>query len=113
VVDSERKSDDVEHHLHRFSFHLPEWAGRHVRGLASGTRWVRVPVALALIVGGVFGFLPVLGFWMVPLGLLLLAVDLPFLRRPMVALVLWVEARWHRWRGKSAEPTRPDDGPRA
>ena len=29
------------------------------------------------MVGGVFGFLPILGFWMFPLGLALIALDLP------------------------------------
>lgn len=104
VAPDKRKPDDVNHHLHRNSLHLPEWRGRHVRGVASGTRWVRIPVASLFIVGGLFGFLPVVGFWMVPLGLLLLAVDLPFLRRPMLALVFWIEERWHRWRGKPAAP---------
>lgn len=113
---NERKSDDVEHHLHRYAGQMPDWLGRHVRGIASGTRWVRVPIALALILVGIFGLLPLIGFWMVPLGLLLLAIDLPFLARPMVALVLWIEERWRRWRGKKAEPRRlpirRDDPPR-
>jgi hypothetical protein len=42
--------------------------------------------------------LPLLGLWMLPLGLLLLAEDLPFLRRPMLRTLLWVERRWLRWR---------------
>ena len=33
---------------------------------------------LLLMVGGVFGFLPVLGFWMLPLGLAFIALDIPF-----------------------------------
>ena len=49
---------------------------------------IRFPVALLLIVGGVFSFLPVLGIWMLPLGLLLLAVDLPVLRGPISVLVI-------------------------
>ena len=49
---------------------------------------VRFPVALLLIAGGVFSFLPVLGIWMLPLGLLLLAVDLPVLRGPISVLVI-------------------------
>ena len=44
---------------------------------------VRVPLALLLILGGIFSFLPVLGIWMLPLGLLVLAVDIPPLRRPV------------------------------
>jgi hypothetical protein len=30
--------------------------------------------------------------------LLLLAEDVPFLRRPMLGALLWVERRWLRWR---------------
>jgi hypothetical protein len=66
---------------------------------------VRFPVALLLIVGGLFAFLPVLGFWMLPLGLLLLAVDLPVLRGPISVAIIrsrratkrWLR-RWRAWR---------------
>ena len=58
------------------------------------SRWMRVPLALLLIVGGVLGFLPVLGFWMVPLGLLLLAIDIAFMRPPLIKLLDWIERRW-------------------
>jgi hypothetical protein len=36
---------------------------------------LRLVVGLLLMVGGVFGFLPVLGFWMIPLGLGVAALD--------------------------------------
>jgi hypothetical protein len=58
-----------------------------------------------LIVGGIFGFLPVLGFWMVPLGLILIAQDVPFLRGPVARFLsacergwLWLRARFSRTR---------------
>ena len=38
------------------------------------------------MIGGVFGFLPVLGFWMFPLGIAFIALDLPF-----------SQPRIHRW----------------
>lgn len=41
---------------------------------------VRTLVGLLLCVGGVFGFLPILGFWMLPLGLAFIALDVPPLR---------------------------------
>lgn len=44
---------------------------------------VRIPLAILLILGGIFSFLPVLGIWMLPLGLLVLAVDIPALRGPV------------------------------
>jgi hypothetical protein len=34
-------------------------------------------VGVLLMIGGVFGFLPVLGFWMFPLGLAFIALDIP------------------------------------
>lgn len=37
---------------------------------------VRLVVGLLLCVGGVFGFLPVLGFWMLPLGVAVAALDI-------------------------------------
>ncbi|PTM41656.1 hypothetical protein [Bosea sp. 124] len=53
------------------------------------SRWVRVPSGVALVVGGVFSFLPVLGVWMLPLGLMLVASDVPVLRRPMARFTMW------------------------
>lgn len=42
---------------------------------------LRAFFGLCLMVMGVFGFLPVLGFWMIPLGLALMATDIPPLQR--------------------------------
>ncbi|MCI2398156.1 hypothetical protein [Aliiroseovarius subalbicans] len=56
--------------------------------------WVRmnVPPGLRLVLGlivmvlGFFGFLPVIGFWMIPLGIAIMALDI----RP---LWRWFKAR--------------------
>lgn len=37
---------------------------------------LRLLLGLLLIVGGVFGFLPILGFWMIPLGVAVAALDI-------------------------------------
>ncbi len=37
-------------------------------------------MGLVLIMAGLLGFLPILGFWMIPLGVALLATDVPMLR---------------------------------
>src|ERR1700761_5805877 len=58
--------------------------------------WVRLLVAVLLIVGGVFSFLPILGFWMLPLGLLLIAQDFPILQGPLLAAFRWAESKWTR-----------------
>jgi hypothetical protein len=49
-------------------------------------RGLRAVVGALAIVAGLFGFLPILGFWMIPLGVALLALDVPPLRR-------WLHAR--------------------
>lgn len=60
-------------------------------------RWVRLPVAALLIPGGFFSFLPVLGFWMLPLGLLLLAVDIPPLKHLVNRFINWLFAKRPQW----------------
>ena len=78
---------------------LPESAGGFLRWVKSpSSRWARIPIALILIVGGVFGFLPVLGFWMIPLGLLFLAQDVPILQRPILRALKWIEQKWVQWK---------------
>lgn len=57
-----------------------------------GSAFLRVPMGCLLILGGCLGFLPVLGFWMVPLGLVVLSIDLPAARR----LRRRMEIRWGR-----------------
>ena len=53
------------------------------------TKAGRVALGTALLAGGVFGFLPVLGFWMIPLGLLVLSRDVPQARRWNRRLRVW------------------------
>lgn len=67
---------------------------------------VRVPLAVLLILGGVLSFLPFLGLWMLPLGLLLLAVDVPLARPAVTAAVIrgrrrfsTLTRRLRAWRG--------------
>ncbi|WP_232618325.1 hypothetical protein [Pseudooceanicola marinus] len=49
------------------------------RTLPPGTR---LPVGLLLMVGGILGFLPIVGFWMLPLGVAVAALDAgPLIRR--------------------------------
>ncbi len=64
------------------------------------SRLVRIPLGLLLILGGVFSFLPILGVWMLPLGLLLLALDLPFLQGPLNRVLFWAQRKWANWKRK-------------
>lgn len=70
----------------------------------------RIALGAALVVGGVLGFLPVLGFWMVPLGLLVLSQDLPMVRRWRRSLVVRMQRRKAARAGgrRAANPKRPD-----
>ena len=55
--------------------------------------FVRLPFAILLMAGGLLSFLPFLGLWMLPLGGLLLAVDVPMLR-PMASAAMIRGRRW-------------------
>jgi hypothetical protein len=62
------------------------------------SRLLRVFIGGLLVAGGLLGFLPVLGFWMVPLGLIVLSVDSPTVRRfrrnATIKLGHWLHKRW-------------------
>lgn len=63
------------------------------------SRPVRMTIGSLLIVFGTLGFLPVLGFWMVPLGLLVLSHDLAWVRRRRRRMEVWWEKRRRRGNG--------------
>ena len=71
---------------------------RIVAGLRRAVEWgdrrvpigLRAVVGLLLMAGGVLGFLPVLGFWMLPAGASFIALDIPPLRRRLLA---WLRRR--------------------
>jgi hypothetical protein len=95
---------DAESHLDRqlrqFLRRLPPKFAGYVIWLWQPERiWLRVPMAVALLIGGVLSFLPVLGIWMLPLGLVLIARDVPFLRGPMARMLGWIEAKWPQQKG--------------
>lgn len=62
--------------------------------VARGRHWVRArvrpgwrwPLGFLLVLLGFLGFLPILGFWMIPLGLAVAAMDI----RPL----------WRRWKAR-------------
>lgn len=68
-------------------------------------RVARTAMGAGLVAGGTVGFLPLVGFWMVPVGLLVLSTDSPkirrFNRRATVGVVRW-------WRGRGEPDSAPD-----
>lgn len=64
------------------------------------SRWIRLPLGIFLILLSSLWFLPVIGLELLPIGLLLIAQDVPFLRKPAARLMLWLEDAWRlfkRW----------------
>jgi hypothetical protein len=55
------------------------WAQHHV---PPGMRSI---LGVLLVIAGCFGFLPILGFWMIPLGGAFITLDIPPLRRRLLA----------------------------
>ncbi|MBR0843121.1 hypothetical protein JQ607_23220 [Bradyrhizobium liaoningense] len=80
----------------------PRMGGSVTYLLKPSSRWVRIPSGALLVVGGVFSFLPVLGVWMLPLGLALLAEDVPALRSSRSKVLDWVERKKPQWLDPSA-----------
>ncbi|QLF70280.1 hypothetical protein FE840_012430 [Peteryoungia desertarenae] len=54
----------------------------------------RIAAGTLLIGGGFLGFLPILGFWMVPAGLLVLSHDLSIVRRRRRRIAVWWRKRY-------------------
>lgn len=53
------------------------------------SRLLRIIIGILLIIGGFFGFLPILGFWMIPLGIIVLSVDLHWVRKKRRRIEVW------------------------
>jgi hypothetical protein len=100
AVTTEAKAERIlQRRLDRAERYLPgilrEWLAHLRRPSAS---WVRVPLGILLVIGGLLSILPVLGIWMLPLGLMLLALDIALLRRPTARMLVIGERLWSRLR---------------
>ncbi len=89
---------DPERRLRRLLRRLPSRMQAITRWLRKpASRWARLPAGLLLIIGGCLAILPVFGLWMFPLGLMLLADDIPPLRRFRDRALDWLERRRPHW----------------
>ncbi|MGU3540742.1 hypothetical protein [Methylobacterium sp. A54F] len=92
-------AEDWDARVTRLSEKLPERLRRAVDWLREPSRlWLRLGAAFLFILGGIFSILPVLGLWMLPLGLALLAQDVPALKPPLEESARWIERTWARLR---------------
>ena len=96
---------ELDRHFAWFEEQLPPRPAKFVAWLRKPSSiWVRIPLAILLILGGIFSILPVLGLWMLPVGLLLFAQDVPWLQPPLARMLGWIERKWiERQRAKSTQ----------
>lgn len=87
-----RQFDRLQNRIPATAAHALQWLRR------PEARIVRLPLGILMVLGGIFSFLPVLGVWMLPLGLLLLAVDLVFLQGPVNSAIVRGTRQWTIWR---------------
>ena len=88
--------------------------GRHRVGLPR-RRLHRQLLGGALVAGGLVGFLPVVGFWMVPAGLIVLSVDSApirrFRRKSTVSSGAWLKRRYPGLAAKLGFTVNEPDSP--
>jgi len=80
----------TQHRIRLFGKHLP----------LPQSVWLRRILGGGLIVGGVFSFLPVLGVWMLPLGLIILSRDSSRIRRIRRKSEVGLLRRWREYRAR-------------
>jgi hypothetical protein len=104
--DADHKAE-LDRHLAWFESRLPRRPAKLVGWLRQpSSKLVRIPLAILLIGGGVLSFLPVLGLWMLPLGFVLIAQDVPALEKPTARTLGWIERKWiERQRAKGIDIT--------
>ncbi len=103
----EHSRKELDRHFTWFQDKLPAGPARFIGWLRKPSSiLVRIPLAILLIVGGIFSFLPILGLWMLPLGLVLFAQDVPILQKPMAQLLGWIERKWEARQRAKAERIR-------
>jgi hypothetical protein len=99
---------EIDRHFAWLENKLPAGPAKFVNWLRKpSSKLVRIPLALLLMLGGVFSILPILGLWMLPLGMLLIAQDVPFMEKPVAQSLGWLERKWtERESKKAAEKER-------
>ena len=66
------------------------------------SKFRRVALGIGLLLGGLLWFLPILGLWMFPLGIMVLSVDYRFPRRLRRRFAVW----WGRRHTAKPKKTR-------
>lgn len=103
-----KPEDRLDEAYARLEAQFPERMRPLLRWLHSPrSRPVRIPLGILCLLAGFLWFLPVVGLEFFPIGLLLIAQDVPWLRRPVAAMTHWLLDRyerlrdaWKRWRSR-------------
>ena len=83
---------DLDTQLDRLERMCPAWLAKVIHLLRDPRlRLARLTAGVLLIIGGLLWFLPILGLEMLPIGIVLIALDVPFLRGPAARMLVWVE----------------------
>ena len=94
---SNQSVPDLDEQTERLAARLPRRLAQFVRWLRKpSSRFVRMPAAILLILIGLVGVFPIVGLSLIPLGLILIAQDIPFLRPPIARLLAWIERKLER-----------------
>jgi hypothetical protein len=92
--------DDSERRMNLLIDRLPASFQKPAHWLRQpSSRWVRIPVGILLIVGSFLSILPIFGLWMLPLGMVMLAQDVPFIKGRIDRLLAWIEWKHPKWLG--------------
>ncbi len=91
---SNQSVPDLDEQIERLAARLPRRLAQFVRWLREpSSRLVRMPAAILLILVGLVGVFPIVGLSLIPLGLILIAENIPFLRPPIARMLAWIERK--------------------
>jgi hypothetical protein len=93
---------ELNEQLDHLQQELPKPAAKPLKKLRRPDwKWLRIPAGIALLISGVVSITPGLNVRFAA-GLALLAIDVPFLRKPTARAIKWGLDKWHAWRGSGA-----------
>jgi hypothetical protein len=93
---------ELNEQLDQLQDELPKPAAKPLQKLRRPDwKWVRMPAGILLLISGVISTTPGLNSRFAA-GLALLAIDVPFLRKPTARGIKWGLDKWHAWRGSGA-----------
>ena len=94
---------DLARQIAGYTFRTLRWGRDHV------PPGIRSLIGVLFMVGGVFGFLPVLGFWMFPLGIAFVALDVPWTRHHIHSWMDDLREVAYRVPSSAPAPSRPEE----